>query len=152
MKRFHFRLDRLRNLREAERRQEVVALAREQQAVDTRRSELEASHHEYARLQRRHQDLMSRTTSAELLMTGQHAQDAAVGRIAVHSEALRKAEEEFEVVRNRLIARSRAVDILDRLRLKRLQEHEYTEGRADQNRLDAIALQQYALDSTTRSS
>ena len=149
MKRFHFRLERLRNLREAERRQEVVALAHEQQLVDARRTELEMARRELIRLQDRVQS--NRETSSESLMTGQYALEAAESHIGTCSKELRKAQEALEIVRERLIERSQAVDILDRLRNKRLQEHEYTEGRADQNRIDAIALQQYALDSRTGS-
>ena len=152
MRRFRFRLDRVLHLREAERSQEVVALAHEQQLVNARRSELEASRQEYVRLQHQYRDLMNRATSSEILMTSQHASEASQGRIATCVEALRKAEAAFEVVRERLIERSKAVDILDRLRLRRLQEHEYTEGRADQNRIDAIAVQQYALESAQHTS
>jgi flagellar export protein FliJ len=148
MKRFRFRLDRLLHLREAERRQEEVALAREQQLVNAREEELAASHREFGRSQGAHRDLMNSATSSELLMTGQFALDAAEGRIAACGEALRLAQEAFEVVRERLIERSQAVDILDRLRRKRRQEHDLVEGRADQNRIDAMAVQQYAINSS----
>ncbi|HUU46576.1 MAG TPA: flagellar export protein FliJ [Acidobacteriota bacterium] len=151
MKQFHFRLERLLRLKESERRQRVTALAEKRRCLDECEEALVAAQRAFDTLRESYISEAGRPTSPAILMMAQYAMTAAQRRITERAEAVGTATGEVEQARDHLIEKSREVDILERLRRKQWEEHTRDENRRDQNQIDAIAVQQYALRSCSRS-
>lgn len=145
MKRFHFRLDRLLSLKESEREQRIAALAAAQQRLDDCENLLRAARETYSQLQDAYGALASGSTTPEKLMTAQNSMAVCRDRIAARRADMETASAVVESARAGLREKSREMEILVRLREKKLSEYRRDESREDQKRLDATAVQQFAL-------
>ena len=145
MKRFHFRLDRLLHLKESEREQRIAALAAAQGRLADCEALLQATRGTYAHLQNEYAVLATGSTTPERLMTAQNAMAACRDRIVARGADVKTAAAAAETARAELREKSREMEILVRLREKKLSEHRLEESREDQKRLDAMAVQQYVL-------
>jgi flagellar export protein FliJ len=149
MRRFHFRLERLLHLRESERQQQVVNLAELRRQLRDCERKLENARAEFEELQNSYRSAQAQKTSPEMLMTVQYALAVAQHSIDERAEAVHRAQDEVEAAREQLVAKSREVDIVQRLRRNQWEEFSISEGRREQGRIDATAVQQFALKSST---
>lgn len=145
MRKFRFRLDRLLHLKESEREQRITALATAQQGLDDCQAFLLMAREAYSDTQDAYGDLAAGSTTPEILMTAQNSLAVCRDRIVARKADMEAAAVSAESARARLREKSREMEILVRLREKKLSEHRREESREDQKRLDATAVQQYAL-------
>lgn len=145
MKRFRFRLDRLLHLKESEREQRIAALVAAQGRLADCEAVLLATRETYSRLQDEYGVLAAGSTTPERVMTAQNAMALCRERIAARGVDVKTAAAEADSARAELREKSREMEILVRLREKKLSEHRREESREDQKRLDAMAVQQFAL-------
>lgn len=78
-------------------------------------------------------------------MTAQNAMALCRNRIIAREADVKTAAAAAESARAELREKSREMEILVRLREKKLSEHRREESRQDQKLLDAMAVEQYAL-------
>lgn len=144
MKPFRFRLQRLLRLMQGQKQQLVVALARAQtQADDARRAHIAAQTLAFS-VADAYLRLREKPATASDWETARDALNAARGRVDQHAVTVRKADALVEEARERLVDHSRQVEVYERLRLRRLREHEIDSRRTDQKGLDAVAIDQHA--------
>jgi flagellar export protein FliJ len=144
MKPFRFRLDRLRRLKEAEQRQQVLEMATARRQLEQRELEFNDAVARMDETTERYAKLGSGASNVSDWLRTESAlkrQKALAFRAA---EAAHKAAVGVEEVRERLIAKSREVEVYARLRRRKREQHDLEMRRAEQKDNDARALERHA--------
>ena len=146
MKPFRFRLGRLLQIKQAEKKQRAAELARERHELFQKEAALADSQQERAQVQRSYAALTTRPARACEWDGAILALEASELEISRRLEIVRRAAEQVEQARERLIQKAREAETLDRLRQRQWREHTLENLRSEQKENDARAVTQYTRD------
>ena len=142
MKRFAFRLERLRELRERAEREQASVLGAAMRAEQERRDALERAQRDYETST----EQVVRVGSGQTLPAGSLrnldlTRDAASVRIEAAEESLRAAAEQVEAEQTIYGEKRRDRKVVEMLKEKRLEAWKEDVSRAEQKDIDHVALQ-----------
>lgn len=143
MKPFRFRLDRLRRLKEAEQQQRVLELGEARRLLERRETELNQAVERMEEAAIRYAELGTGSSSANDWQRAEAALKRDKLLALKAADIARKAAENVEVVRERLVAKSREVQVYVRLRRRKREQYELEMRRAEQKENDARAVERH---------
>lgn len=146
MKPFRFRLARLLHLKDAEKKQRAAELAVEQGLLREREDDLGRAEVERENVQSLYGALSGRPAEARTWEGAQLALGAAKQHILRRQEAVRRAADQVEQARERLVQKAREFETLERLRLRLWREHTLEKLRFEQKENDEKAVTRFGRD------
>ena len=140
MKRFAFRLERLRELRERAEREQAAVLGTAMRSEREHEEALERARRDVERARAGKAELArSAPQAAGLLHNLERVRDTALERADAAAADLRTASERVEEERTRYHERRRDVRVLERLKQKRLEAWRDESAREEQKETDGVA-------------
>lgn len=138
MKKFKFRLQRVLDAKQSVEDQRKRELGVAQQVLAAEEKTLAQLHAELEEVRKAERKLMQGGVKAGELMV-QHRWKRELGvKLESQAKKVRKASEEIEVARERLVEASKDKKVLEKLKEKRLEEHNKEVQNQQQNLLDDI--------------
>lgn len=145
MKRFSFRLERLRELRERAEREQASVLGAAMREEQRERDALARARAEYERIgEQAGQAAQSATLPAGTLRNLDLARDAAGVRIDAAADAVKEAQVRVGEEQERYGEKRRDLRVVEKLKEKRFEAWKDDASRAEQKDLDSVALRRHA--------
>ena len=143
MKAFQFRLEKVRKVRETQRRQSQAQFMDERRRLAEEVGRLTTRRHERQRAEQMYSGSAKGTTRAGRLLAARYYLSAAEVEVLRQRKNVFTAEERAEVARLDLVEKTKDKKVLDRLRERRLTEYHITAQREKQKQIDDTARQNY---------
>ncbi len=148
MKPFRYRLARLQHLKDAEKKQRAAELAQEQSVLRAREADLGRAETERVQVLKLYGSLSNRPTEARMWDGAQLALGAAGLHVARRRDAVRRAADQVEQARERLVQKAREFETLERLRLRLWREHALENQRSEQKENDEKAVTRFGVSAS----
>ena len=143
MKAFRFRLEKVRRIRETQRRQSQAQFMETQRLLAAQIRQLAKVQRERQRAECMYSASAHGETRAGNILGARYYLAATEGRVAAQKENVATAEQKVEESRVDLIEKTKDKKILDRLRERCLAEHTINAQREKQKQIDETARQNY---------
>ena len=150
MKPFRFRLSRFLQLHEAEQRQLAIALARENNALDSEQQLLDQRLDQQVQVEQSYAGLAGRQVSAADWVIADSALNGAKSRVRRQRQSVKKAEKRVDDAREVLARKSSEVETLRRLRERKRREYDIEYRRDEQKQIDEKAVERFAQSQQAR--